>query len=262
MKRLALLLMLLAAQPVLADEAAQRVLSCMRDTLPTAVRIQDFELHVTDPKGEVTQLSGKLYAQRETRGQQPSFTHAMMRVSQPEHLKGAAYLVRQTDDYLRDGMYVYLPSVKRVRRVTGTFADGALLGTTFSYYDFKQLANAFGDLDAKAEPAETIAQRPVHVLAFKAMPGAETQYSGARAWIDQATCLPLKVEFLEKDKPRKRLTADPAALRPYGKSWYLSESQIVDLKDNSRTVLRVVKISSSEQLPNRYFNPNTFYIGN
>ena len=50
-----------------------------------------------------------------------------------------------TDDYLRDGMFVYLPAVKRVRRVTGTFADGALMGTNFSYFDFKQLQNTFGD---------------------------------------------------------------------------------------------------------------------
>jgi hypothetical protein len=262
MKRFAPLLLLLALGSAHADPAAQRVLECMRENVPPTVRVQDFELQVTDPKGEVATLSGKLFAQRETAGPERNFTHAVMRVNQPEHLKGAAYLVRQTDDYLRDGMYVYLPSVKRVRRVTGTFADGSLLGTTFSYYDFKQLANAFGDLEAKLESTSKIGDRAVKVLSFKSVPGAETMYSGARAWIDDKTCLPLKVEFLEKDKPRKRLTAEPAAMRPYGKRWYLSESQIVDLKDNSRTVLRIVNISDGKELPGRYFNPNTFYLGN
>lgn len=260
MNRFAPLLLLLALAPAQADPGAERVLECMRQNVPPAIRVQDFELKVTDAAGEVATLAGKLYAQREAQGPDKSFTHAMMRVDQPEHLKGASYLVRQTDDYLRDGMYVYLPSVRRVRRVSGTFADGALLGTTFSYYDFKQLASAFGDLDARLEPATKIGDRPVQVLAFKTMEGAETAYSGARAWIDDKTCLPLKVEFLEKDKPRKRLTAEPGALRQVGKGWYLSESRIVDLKDNSSTVLRIVKISDGEQLPSRYFHPNTFYL--
>ncbi len=261
MKHLILLVALLIPVAAHADDAAQRVLECLRANVPTTVRVQEFELRITDHLGESSTLSGRLFAQRESRGPQPSFAHAMLRVNQPEHLRGAAYLVRQTDDYLRDGMYVYLPSVKRVRRVSGTFADGALLGTTFSYYDFKQLANAFGDLDAHLEAPQTIEMRPVHVLSFKVLPGSETRYSGARAWIDQATCLPLKVEFLEHGKPRKRLTANANALRPYGKFWYLSESELVDLRDNSRTLLRVTKVEGGEPLPKRLFDPNAFYLG-
>jgi len=273
MKRLIAMTVLLAAAAqasaqapatadVKVDPAAQKVLECMRGNVPAAVLVQDFELISTDHRGENTTLSGKLYAQREVREGKDSFTHAMLRVEQPDHLKGAAYLVRQTDDYLRDGMYVYLPSVRRVRRVTGTFADGSLLGTSFSYYDFKQLANAFGDLNAKAEARESIGTRPVHVLSFSTMTGAETLYNGARAWIDTESCLPLKVEFLENGKPRKRLTAKPDAIRPNGKHWYLSQSEVVDLKDNSRTILRVTNLTSGQKLPTRYFNPNTFYVGN
>ena len=260
MKRLAALLLLAVGLPAQADPVAQKVLACMRDNIPAAVRVQDFELRVTDRQGATTTLSGKLFARRETQAQNGSQAHAMMRVNQPEHLRGAAYLVRQTDDYLRDGMYVYLPSVKRVRRVTGTFADGSLLGTTFSYYDFKQIANAFGDLDARSEGAGTIDGRAVQVLSFSPLAGAETVYSGARAWIDEKTCLPLKVEFLEHGKVRKRLSAQPAALRPYGQHWYVSESELVDLKDNSRTTLRILKASESP-VSDRLFNPNTFYLG-
>lgn len=260
MRRFAPLLLACAVMPAWAGADADALLACMRQNVPATVQMQQFELQTTNAKGHAETLGGELYVQRQAaQGAQSEYSRAVLRVIRPEHLNGAAYLVQQTDDYLRDGMYVYLPSLKRVRRITGTFADGSMLGTAFSYYDFKQLSSAFGDLQATSQVPAQIAGRDVTVMAFASVPGVETIYSGVNAWIDQASCLPLKVEFLQDGKPRKRLTADPAALRQSGSSWYLAESTLDDLQEKTRTVLRIDKLSPSPVLPERYFNPNTFY---
>ncbi len=249
-----------AAAPKTATSAAE-VLQCLRANIPPAMRIQDLDLTTTDYAGVEHTLKGRLYLITDKSDIAAGEARAMLRIDQPDQLAGAAYLVRQTDDYLRDGMYVYLPSVRRVRRVTGTFADGSMLGTAFSYYDFKQLQNAFGDLEGLLEAPQAIAGRATHVLRFKPTAGVETRYSGVTAWIDQASCLPLKVDFYEGDTVRKQYTATPGALRQSGGYWHVSESELLDLKDKTRTRLRVLKVTNSKDLANRYFDPKTFYLG-
>lgn len=244
-----------------AADTAKSVMDCMRANAPESVRIQDFELSVTEPDGETRTLAGRVYAQRETKGKDAGLMRAMMRVEQPDNLKGAAYLVRETDDYLRDGMYVYLPSVRRVRRVSGTFADGSLLGTTFSYYDFKQISSAFGDLSAELLPSEKLGERPMHVLAFKPLEGAETQYSSVRAWVDRETCLPMRADFSIGEQVRKRLSAAHAALRTADGYRYLAEVEMLDLQSKVRSTLKINKVSLDKGLSRRYFDPNAFHFG-
>lgn len=264
MKRYGMLIGLAAvlapAQAAETAATAEKVIACMRANYPPAMRIQDVELTSTDRTGATTTLQGKVYVLREKLSAGSGPLRAMLRIEAPPRLAGAAYLVRETDDYLRDGMFVYLPSVRRVRRVSGTFADGALMGTDFSYYDFKQLSNAFGDLDGKLEGQEKIQGRTTHILSFSALPGVDTRYNGVRAWIDEQSCVPLKAEFIENDKPRKRLTAPVSALQKSGDYWYLAETRMEDLVEGTKTILRISRVKAGEDLPNRYFDPNSFYL--
>ncbi len=160
-------------------------------------------------------------------------------------------------------MYVYLPSVGRVRRVSGSFADGALLGTNFSYNDFRQLENAFVGSTARLEGSDRIEGRPVNVLRFQPAPNPQappSRYSVVRAWVDQQSCLPLKADFYEGTTVRKQLRASVAALRQSGDYWYVTELQMRDLLEGSQTVLRVMGVTAGHELPGSYFSPQLFYL--
>ena len=254
----ALLLVFCSAQ---AADATQEVLDCMRANVPPAMRVQDIELTTTDRSGGMRVVRGKLYAMREPVGDK-KLVRAALRVSEPTNLAGAAYLVRQNEDYLSDGMFVYLPAVKRVRRVTGTFADGSLLGSDFSYNDFKQLQNAFGNMTAQLEGGGNIDRRATNVVLFKAAPGHESRYSAVRVWVDKEHCVPLQAEFYEGDAVRKMMISPPQALRQSGKHWFLSEVEMRDLKEGTHTVLRLQDVAGKGELPGRHFDPNLFYLSN
>lgn len=253
---------LVATTPARADEATEKVLNCIRANVPETLRVQEISLTTSNNSGDTQVLKGRLFAMREKAGEKRGLLRAMLRVDGPASVAGVSYLVRETDDYLRDGMFIYLPSVKRVRRVTGTFADGSLLNTRLSYYDFKQMANAFGDLAAQLEAPSEIEGRPVYTLVFTALEGSETRYTSVKAWVDQKTCVPLKAEFYEGPQPRKQLTAPVASLQQSDKYWYASELEMLDLTDNGKTVLKIGKINTTNAPPDSYFNQNSFYLGN
>lgn len=265
-RALALLLTLApAALPAQAADSASSVLACMRANMPQTLRVRDFELVTTGKDGAARILRGRVFAMRERREKGEGPLRANLRVDFPENLAGASYLIRETDDYLNEGMYVYLPSVKRVRRVSGTFADGSLLGTDFSYDDFKQLESVFADASATLEASVTLDQRPVEVLHIKPRPATNaapgSRYTSVRAWVDKEACVPVKVEFYEGDAVRKRLTAPPNSLRQADQYWYLPAVEMHDLKSGSRTILRILGISGVERVSTAYFDPKLFYLG-
>jgi outer membrane lipoprotein-sorting protein len=240
-----------------ADAELQKVVDCMRANVPSSVRIQEIELDVTDRSGSPRTLKGRLFAMTEN-----GLIRASLRISSPSDLSGAGYLVRETPPDHGDQMYMYLPSMNRVRRISGGSADGAMLGTDFSYNDIKQIESAFDGSEPVLEAPAAIENRPVYVLRLKTKPAQDSRYTTMRSWIDQKSCVALKVDFYEGDKVSKELTAPASALQQSGKYWYLSQMQMRDLKENTATTLKVLGVTSGTDLPSRYFDPNAFYLGN
>lgn len=255
MKRAWLLLVGLVAGPAMAaDGAADRILECMRTNIPQTLRVQEFDLTSVDRGGGERMLRGRLYAMRDK-----ELVRAMVKIKAPPDLNGSAYLLREGKE--RDDMYVFLPALNKVRRITGGNADGPLFGTDLSYNDIKQVQNAFSGGAVRVEKPETLDGRPVHVLAMTPRADAESRYDLVRGWVDQKTCVALKIEFSEKDVVRKRLLASAQSLKQSGPNWYVSEAEMRDLRENTRTVLRITGVSSGDKLSERYFNSSSFYSG-
>jgi hypothetical protein len=243
-----------------ADDAG-KVLECMRQNVPHELRAQDVEFTTSDKNGVTSTLKGRLYAAREATPEGSRHVRAMLSVSAPPNLAGAAYLVREKDRDAKDGMWVYLPSVRRVRRVTGSIADGGLMGTSFSYADFKQIQNTFTGAKTVLEGSGEIDQRATYVLSFKPADATAGGYTLVRSWVDKQTCVPLKAEFYENTTVRKRLTSPVNSLRQVGQYWFAGVIDMQDLSDGLRTTLRVAAVTPDPEpgLSSATFDPKTFY---
>lgn len=254
MKRITMLLALLlvASSANAGDVATEKVLECMRANIPKIMRIQEFELTAVDPAGGTRLLTGRLFAKREN-----DLVRAMVKIKAPPDLSNAAYLVRE--GVKRDDMFIFLPALNRVRRIVGGSADSPLFGTDLSYNDIKQVQNAFSGGPVKLEKSQMIEAKPMHVLSMTPAGEAKSNYSLIRAWIDQKTCVAIKVEFYEGAKIRKRLSSPVKALKQAGENWYVSEALMEDLHSKTRTTLKITGLTSVAKLSDRYFNPTSFY---
>jgi hypothetical protein len=249
---------LAAAGPAAAQGGAGTVLACMQAGLPSSLRVQHIELETTDKSGAARTLNGRLYAMREAAAGGEGLMRVMLHIDGPDYLAGAAYLMRQGKPGEDDGMYVFLPSVNRVRRVIGDAGYDSLLGTNFSYIDFREIEGAFDGEPAALEGTEQLDQRPAEVLRFKSGSAAAGGYSSVRAWIDQQACVAVKVEFYEGQTLRKVLTAPAAGLVHAGGSWYPSRAEMRDLRDGTVTRLRLREIAGQGEPPARLFDPQQF----
>src|SRR6202008_4116485 len=112
---------------------------------------------------------------------------AVLQIDGPKDLAGAAYLVREAGNPAIDGTYFYLPSLGKARKITGASAAGSLLGTDFSFMEFKMILNSFDGMNTTLESLDKLEGRSVFVAIFK--PDDKDANVGViRGWIDEETC--------------------------------------------------------------------------
>ncbi len=238
-----------------ATGAAAPLLTCMRNNIPPSVQVKEVELISRDRSGGERQMRGRLYAKNDK-----DRIKAMLKIGSPPDLAGAAYLMKEGEK--ADEIYVYVPALNKVRRVTGGSMDGPLWGTDLSYNDLKQVQNAFFDPSAKLEGKGELDGTPVQILQFAPQPGQSTRYTSIRAWVEPKSCMALKAEFYEGQVVRKRFSGNAKDLRQSGSTWYLADMLVADIKEGTQTRLKVTGVSAGKDLADRLFNPSTFYVGN
>ncbi len=241
-------------------KSADEIMQCVRNNFPSALSVRSVTLTTVDQTGQTTKMIGRVYGMLEEQEDGKRLMRGMLSIEAPPSLKGTAYLVRETEDYLRDGMFVYLPAVGRVRRISGDFADRPLMATEFSYFEFKQMVNAFGDLTATLVSSESVGGRDSHVLSFKPLPSLETRYDTVTAWVDKKTCLIMAAEFIEGGKVLKRMTSPSNAIAKAGDRMYLKEIQMTDVRSTAKTILYIDEVTMDEEPSNLRFSPKSFYL--
>jgi hypothetical protein len=251
--------LLCAAHAGAQARTAEEVLACMHANVPDALRVRRVEIELQGPSGDGRRMQARLYAQREPLADGVRPLRVMLRIDQPAELAGAAYLIREAQRYEQEGLFVYLPSVRRVRRVRGSFADASMLGTDFSYEEFTRLQGVFGDRVPELLPAGRIDGRDVDVLELANPAAAAGTYTRALVAVDRKTCVPLRLEFYAGGALRKRITSPAASLTVSEGHWYAAEILAQDPAAMRQTRLRLHAASAVEALPERYFSPLRFY---
>ncbi len=248
-------LVLCCSTAALAGPAEDKLMACMRANIPATLRIQEFQLQSVDRKGNKRLLMGKLFAKRDG-----ELLRAMLKLTAPADLKDAAYLVREGEK--ADEMYVFLPAFNKTRRIIGGAGDGPLFGTDLSYADIKQVQSAFTGAGVNIEAHEQLDGRSVTVMALTPTRQSGSRYTRIKAWIDDVSCVAMKVDFLEGSTTRKQLLAPASAITKAGNYWYVSDTTMTDLKLGTKTQLKITGVKSGEDVANRYFDPHNFFLGN
>lgn len=236
----------------------ETVLSCMSANVPSTVRAQSVELFSLERDGTSRTLTGRIYASQEADPGGRKRVRAVLQVDGPKDLAGAAYLVRETGMSTRDGVYLYLPSLGSPRKISGASATNSLLGTAFSFQEFKLLLNSFEGVTATVESFGDLDGRGVYIVSFKS-DDPTTEAGVTRAWIDRKTCVPLRADFYRRDKVQKRATIRPDAIKQARDVWYPAEVEMKDLVSGTSSTLRATVLEPKQPVPSAVFDITTFY---
>lgn len=223
--------------PVRAEESAAEISKKSRDrgALNLVGLTAELKLVTTNKEGkakeQVLTTTSKTIAGR---------SHALSRFSAPAGVAGVAVLTIEGPPGEGDDISIYLPKLKRARKVAKSDRGKAFMDTDFAYADIA--SNGTRDEELKREADQKLSGRDCFVLSGKG--GDASPYGQVLLFVDKQTYVPMRVDYADKEgKPLKRYTT--LKLKAFKERTLAAESLMENLQSQSKTALTVLKLEES-----------------
>ena len=236
------------ALPLSIDE----VNDCIARNTPTEPLVQTIEVRARDRIGSERVLRAKIWWKVFPDG----FSRVLATFSEPEDISGSGFLMIEQAE--RTQMFLYMPELDKVRRITSQMMKGKMFGTDFSYEDFERLHGEAGKDDLSRLPDSELDGVPVYVMEGRAPPELGSAYERSISFVDKRTCVPIKTDLYEVGgRLRKVLTTRPERLEGAEDIWLPRELLMVDLRDQTETTLVFQSIEMNANISSRLFRVDT-----
>lgn len=174
----------------------------------------------------------------------------------PAPIRDTAFLVwSRRDPEAEDPRWIYLPALRKVRRIAGGDRGRSFVGTDFAYEDLAE--RAVEEDTHRRLRREALAGRPHHVV--ESRPRGESAYARRVQWVDAERWTVSRVEFYdERDRLEKVLTADWQEVEGI---WAWRRLEMDSRRRGHRTVVEVDEVRHDQGLDDALFSESTLRLG-
>lgn len=167
-------------------------------------------------------------------------SHALARFSAPTGVAGVAVLTIEGAPGQGDDVSLYLPKLKRVRKVARSDRAKSFMDTDFAYADIA--SNGAKDEGLERLPNDKVDGRDCFVI--KGQGDESSGYGEVKLFIDQQTYVPMKVEYADRSgKPLKRYRT--LKLKAFKERVIAAEALMENLQTGSKTSMSVLRLDAS-----------------
>ena len=263
LKTLAITLIILTSQAVMAD-----------DTLPTGEQIarninarnegislsRSMQMILTDKRGK--ERIRETVAYRKYFGEEK---RTVIHYLSPRNIKKTAFL---TYDYPEadkdDDQWLYLPAMRKVRRISASDRGDYFLGTDFTYEDIKKESKVtLEDYTRKTLRKEELNGHPTYVI--EAIPvndeiAEELGYGKVIQWVDKSIWMIRKSEFYDtRGKPLK--TTLFKDIKQVDDIWTAYHLEVENHKTGHKTVFNFSDIIYDKEVRDDFFTQRAIRRG-
>ena len=175
-------------------------------------------------------------------------------VTAPKDVKGTA-LLTHTDDRGENEQWLYLPALKRVKRIASSGRSGPFMGSEFSYEDFS--AQSPEKYRFKWLREEQLDDLVCDVLERRPKDPAISSYAWAQVWLDRSELRLQKVEFYDQQDALVK-TLNVSGYQQYkGRHWRAAKLFMLNARTRAETELDWSGIQFGAGLGERDFDLNS-----
>lgn len=169
---------------------------------------------------------------------------------QPRDVKGTAFLIFSKIQG-PDDQWMYLPALKRVKRISSSNKSGPFMGSEFAYEDMASFE--LEKFSFKYTGDATFANRPMYLIE-QVPTDKHSGYSKQKVWLDKERYVPYKVEYYDR-KGSLLKTLELSDYQQYeDKYWRSLKLDMVNNQTGKRTELITHSIDFKTGLNDRDFN--------
>lgn len=216
--------------------------------------VQELALRSGDRGGREAPVEARMLWRRYDEGTDERaggvLSRTLIRYLEPYDVRGAGYLVVNKRDG-PDDQFVYLPSMRRIRRVN--LRGETVIGTDLSVEDIvpREMDDATYERGDDAE----VQGRPCYVVDAVPVESSASRYSRFRLYVETEHFVPLRTRYWDTAGVEVKELRSPAdSVRELDGVWIPLEGTMRQLLDGTYTTIRVVSIAPNARLPERYFS--------
>lgn len=243
------LLSLLFASVAIAEgpaPSAQDILNKVLESDPWGLGGASISAHavLTDKSGGKSDLSFTSRSKRLG----PGLSESVVRFSTPPDLAGAGFLQVQKREG-DDDRFLFLPELKRSRRISGALRSNAFMGTDLTFADLDR--RDLRDSTPKLVRTETVEKWECFVLDVISK-RTDSQYARTELWVRTDNYVPLKMKLYDKSSVLLK-TFTTLEIKRVSGAWFITKSRMVNHQQNHTTDLFLDQVSTAEQIPDDEF---------
>jgi uncharacterized protein len=214
---------------------------------PTALAIMQKQRELHRAKDEEETLGVKIVDKRGAIKQRrlvrftltapDGLSKVLVRFVAPRDIANTGLLIWEARDG-DDDQWLYLPGVKKVKRIAASGKKNRFLGTDFAFEDLRP--EALGAHRYESAGSEVLDGQDCWVI--EAFPATERQaadsgYSKRRLWVRKDITQIVKREFYDTKGRLEKVQTDRRLVNVRGPLWRADEIEMHDVQSNGRTVL-------------------------
>jgi len=232
-----------------ASSVDPEVEACIRKNTAKTTAIQKIKLRSIDRIGSEKSLVADIYLKRFANRNSGLIAY----FKEPEDLSGTRLLVIEKAP--ANEMYLYMPALFKIRRITSKRISSSMYGSDFSYEDLERLYGMLSSEAAEQKADALVDGEVVYVLVSRPSAGSGSRYESVVSYFDKKTCVVRKVEFFEPGaRLRKVLLVDADKVRPVGGIQVPHEYLMNDIRDKTETRMTVSDVRLDAPIPDTIFD--------
>jgi outer membrane lipoprotein-sorting protein len=220
----------------------------MGDTTHTLV-----QMDLIDKNGTVSNRVVEMFGKENSEGS----AMIMVIFHRPATVKGTRFL-SITNEGRADDMWIYLPSLKRVRRIAASEGGESFMGTDLTYDDMgsKDVDND----DHTLVGEEDVDGYPCYVVESVPRDPSESEYSRRKTWVSREMLIPIRMELFDKEGALLKVLTVSEIENIQG-FWTPKITRMTNVQENHSTVLTMERVIYNENLPDGIFTTRFLQTG-
>jgi hypothetical protein len=235
-----------------ADAAV--IMQKMVDIQNTGNMAMDMRMNLIESNGDKSTRR----LQTLTRKSEDGLSQTITVFIEPASVKNTRFLTIENTNRNND-QWIYLPALRKVKRIAASEREGSFMGSDFSYADMEP--SSIDDSSHNLLREETFAKKNCYVIETVPHSDSDSVYGKTVSWIEKNTYLPIKIEFYSRKSGSliKSLVSEG-----YNKenSHWIAERMIMTSADSGhKTVLEIIQVKHDISLNPAYFTVNYLKTG-
>ncbi len=184
-------------------------------------------------------------------------TRSLIIFHSPASVKNTRFLSLENRNRA-DDQWIYLPALKKVRRIAAGEGNKSFMGTDFTYDDMG--TRNIDEDNHTLTGEEELNGRICYVVVSEPKNKGTSQYSKRISWIDKEMLIPLKLELFDKNGKLAKIMTMENIKRIQGR-WTPLKTTMENIKTRHKTVISITKIVYDEKLPEGIFTTRFIKTG-